>query len=61
MAELIGLCQTCVHSRRVPNPRLGGFYWLCLLSETDLQYAKYPRLPVLQCPGYERVIEEGRE
>lgn len=27
---------------------------LCQKSETDPAYPKYPRLPVLECPGYAR-------
>ncbi len=25
---------------------------MCGLAESDAQYDKYPRLPVLDCPGY---------
>jgi len=25
---------------------------LCLLHERDPRFTKYPRLPVLSCPGY---------
>jgi hypothetical protein len=28
-------------------------FLLCRRSETDPDYAKYPRLPVLVCPGHE--------
>lgn len=28
-------------------------YWLCELSKTDSRFAKYPRLPVIECPGFE--------
>jgi hypothetical protein len=30
---------------------------MCNRSLTDPAYDKYPRLPVLQCPGYEPVPE----
>jgi hypothetical protein len=53
MAELIGLCATCEHARRLPHPRGNGVYWRCLLSDTDRRFPKYPRLPVLECGGYE--------
>jgi len=46
-----GLCLTCRHARRVPAPR--ATYWLCELAATDPRFEKYPRLPVLACPGYE--------
>jgi len=46
-----GLCERCLHSRRVGSAR-GSEFLLCLLHERDARYAKYPRLPVLRCPGY---------
>ncbi len=53
-AELrVGLCLTCVHSRAVTHPRGGDPYWRCDLADTDKRFPKYPRLPVLQCIGYE--------
>jgi hypothetical protein len=47
----VGLCFTCRHARRVPTPR--ATYWLCELAASDPRFDKYPRLPVLACPGYE--------
>ena len=46
-----GLCDACVHSKRVGSAR-GSVFRLCLLHETDPRFAKYPRLPVLSCAGY---------
>jgi hypothetical protein len=46
-----GLCDDCVHSRRVRSAR-GAVFYLCLLHEDDARFAKYPRLPVAQCSGY---------
>lgn len=37
---------------------------LCELSKTDPRFPKYPRLPVLACPGYELralKVSEGRD
>jgi hypothetical protein len=48
-----GLCDTCEHSKCVESPRGSGFR-LCLLHIRDARYAKYPRLPVIQCSGYVR-------
>ena len=48
----VGLCATCVHRREVPNRR-GSVFYLCQRSRTDPAYPRYPRLPVLSCPGYE--------
>jgi hypothetical protein len=32
---------------------------MCELSKVDRRFPKYPRLPVLECEGYERA--EGRD
>ncbi len=47
----VGLCRTCIHARVIRTPR-GSTFYLCRLSETDPRFAKYPRLPVVQCAGY---------
>ncbi len=47
----IGLCLDCVHAQEVRSERDSVFY-LCRLSAIDPNFAKYPRLPVLQCRGY---------
>jgi hypothetical protein len=47
-----GLCDHCLHSRRIRSAR-GSVFHLCVLHERDARYAKYPRLPVVQCSGYE--------
>jgi len=47
-----GLCADCANGRRVESAR-GSVFWLCERSATDPAFAKYPRLPVLRCPGYE--------
>ncbi|MGH2878154.1 MAG: hypothetical protein ACRDK4_00895 [Solirubrobacteraceae bacterium] len=49
-----GLCESCRHRRLVPNTR-GSVFSLCERSREDPSYARYPRLPVLACPGYERL------
>src|SRR5947208_14611894 len=60
----VGLCASCRHAREVPTPR--AVYWLCGLSAHDARFAKYPRLPVLECEGYEpgrpeTPLEQGEE
>ncbi|HEX5307649.1 MAG TPA: hypothetical protein VFW38_01065 [Solirubrobacteraceae bacterium] len=50
----VGLCESCVHSQRVPNTR-GSTFFLCRRSRSDPSYPRYPRLPVLACPGHERL------
>jgi hypothetical protein len=51
-SERIGLCATCEHARRVTTPRDTVFY-RCERARTDASFAKYPRLPVRLCAGYE--------
>lgn len=47
-----GLCDSCVYQRTVRNTR-GSTFSLCLRSREDERYPRYPRLPVLSCPGHE--------
>ena len=47
-----GLCETCIHRKEIRNDR-GGVFIMCLRGLTDPAFPKYPRLPVLQCVGYE--------
>lgn len=51
--ERVGLCMACLHVRTVRTDR-GSVFYQCQLAVTDPRYAKYPRLPVLRCPGYTR-------
>ena len=51
-----GLCGTCAFARLVTSSR-GSSFVLCGRSEDDPRFAKYPPLPMLACPGYER--EDG--
>lgn len=60
MPDPIGLCATCRHARVVQSSR-GSTFYLCRLAETDSRFAKYPRLPVLRCAGYESSEETGDE
>jgi hypothetical protein len=49
-----GLCDSCALQKLVPNTR-GSVFSLCLRSRTDQRYSRYPRVPVLSCPGYESI------
>ena len=49
----VGLCATCRFARTQETAR-GSTFWRCLRAETDPRFERYPRLPVEQCPGYER-------
>ena len=51
-AKAAGLCASCRHVRVVATPR--SQFLLCEKSLTDPTYARYPRLPMHACPGYER-------
>jgi hypothetical protein len=52
----VGLCATCRHGR-VQETARGSRFWRCLRAETDPRFTRYPRLPVRECPGYERRAE----
>lgn len=48
-----GLCDSCEHQQLVANTR-GSTFSLCRLSREDSRYARYPRIPVLECAGHRR-------
>jgi hypothetical protein len=48
-----GLCDSCKHQKIVKSGR-GSVFSMCLLHRTDERFAKYPRIPVERCQGYER-------
>jgi uncharacterized protein (TIGR00290 family) len=49
-----GLCGTCQNARIVRSDR-GSVFYRCLLAHKDGRFAKYPRLPVVRCVGWEPV------
>ena len=49
----VGLCSACLHARTIRSSKNSEF-WLCERSKTDVHFAKYPRLPVRTCTGFER-------
>jgi hypothetical protein len=49
--DSVGLCVHCRYSRTVRGRR--SLFWFCERSRTDPQFVKYPRLPVLECAGFE--------
>jgi hypothetical protein len=51
-----GLCASCRHSTVIAGAR--SQFWMCRLSATDPSFARYPRLPILECRGYERVAPD---
>jgi hypothetical protein len=48
-----GLCDSCRHQKIVTSKK-GSSFSMCERSRSDARFPKYPRLPVLSCPGYER-------
>jgi hypothetical protein len=54
-SDRAGLCASCTHMRRIVSDRDSTFYF-CQLSKTDPRFPKYPRLPVMECEGYERLL-----
>jgi hypothetical protein len=50
--SMVGLCARCAHARRIESRR-GAAFWLCERSGFDDRFARYPRLPVLRCDGFE--------
>jgi hypothetical protein len=53
-----GLCDRCTHQQIVRNTR-GSSFSLCRRSREDPAYPRYPRVPVLECAGYEAAGGEG--
>jgi len=48
----VGLCAHCRHARAIRSAKDSQF-WLCERSKLDPRFAKYPRLPVPTCAGFE--------
>jgi hypothetical protein len=55
-----GLCDSCRHQQIVRNTR-GSVFSLCERSRTDPRFPRYPRVPVLECSGYEPEPGAGEE
>jgi hypothetical protein len=55
-----GLCASCIHARRIESAR-GSVFLLCAMSQKDPAFPRYPRLPVLACPGYSSEPETSND
>ena len=55
-----GLCASCSHAEVVTSARKSVFS-LCRLSFEDSRFPKYPPLPVIACPGYDKLIGNAKE
>ena len=47
-----GLCGACGYARLIRSAT-GSAFLLCERSSHDARYVRYPRLPMLDCPGFE--------
>ena len=47
-----GLCGDCRRARALTSAS-GTTFYQCLRAETDPRYPKWPRVPLLVCPGHE--------
>lgn len=57
----MSLCEHCDHMREVRSGK-GSRFLLCMRSQSDPRFAKYPRQPVQMCPGHsERAPLQGPE
>ena len=52
----VGLCADCEHCRIVKSER--STFYLCQRALVEPGYRKYPALPVLRCPGYEKAPDD---
>ncbi|MGB7450230.1 MAG: hypothetical protein WA892_14035, partial [Ornithinimicrobium sp.] len=48
-----GWCEQCVHAK-VNRTNRGTAYLRCLRAAWDDRMTRYPRLPVVECVGFER-------
>lgn len=53
MTSPVGQCGSCQHTQVIVSDK-GSTFHRCRRSETDTTFPKYPRLPVLECRGYEQ-------
>ena len=48
-----GLCADCMHPK-LNVTRVGTAYLRCTRAQWDTRLARYPRLPVMECVGFEQ-------
>lgn len=49
----VGLCAICQHHRVIKSAK-GSTFYMCERAKTDRRFPKYPPLPVVICPGFEK-------
>jgi hypothetical protein len=47
----VGLCGRCRFARTQVGSG-GNRFWRCSRSDEDRDYPRYPRIPVITCPGF---------
>ncbi len=47
-----GLCRECRHRRTICSDH-GSVFYMCGRAANDSRFPRYPRLPVLECTGFE--------
>jgi len=58
-SERIGLCSDCLYMRQIVSDR-GSKFYQCERSASNPEFPKYPRLPVIQCSGYETNVGKSK-
>jgi hypothetical protein len=53
LAVPVGLCRHCRYAR-LNETRRDTVYLRCTRAAWDGRLARYPRLPVTECPGFDR-------
>lgn len=51
VAGRFGLCDTCINAKLIHTTRSSVFL-MCQLHKIDDRFPKYPRTPIVECPGY---------
>ena len=51
-----GLCVCCRYARVVQSDR-GSIFYQCRRSSSEPGFPRYPRLPVLECSGFESKVQ----
>ncbi|UCF66557.1 MAG: hypothetical protein JSV80_12270 [Acidobacteriota bacterium] len=59
-SDAVGLCPGCRHVQKI-DTRRGSRFYRCRLASSDPRFARYPRLPVTDCSGFERCADEFDE
>ena len=54
----VGLCLMRRQAQRVRSAK-GGIFVLCSLSRIDPRFPRYPGLPVMACPGFQKSLEDS--